>query len=146
MTAPEGTSDPARSFMGEGDLPSSSHAARSSVLLVKLTCFFTGAVLGIGGRALLAFIPDGGDMWVPAAIFRGSSEYLRPGVRRIDRTRCSELLVLRIPSRTPSLTALPMLVDENMFFVGDGEPALVGGKRFFVDGERRREGSVERVN
>jgi hypothetical protein len=65
---------------------------------------------------------------------------LRLGVRRMDRTRWSELFVLRIPSRTPSLTALLMLVAENMFFVGDGVLALVGENRFFVDGERSRDG------
>lgn len=137
--APEGTSEPARSFIGEGDLPRSSHTTRSKVLLVKLTCFFTGAVCGTTGRGLLAFHSEGGDIWVPAATFSGSSENLRLGVRRIDRTRCSELLVLRIPSRTPSLTALLILVGENKFFA-DGVPGLVGEKRFFVDGERNREG------
>jgi hypothetical protein len=52
MTAPVGTSLPTLDFIGDGDLPNSSSDARSSVLLVKLTCFLTGAVAGTGGRAL----------------------------------------------------------------------------------------------
>lgn len=87
MTAPEGTSDPARNFIGEGDLPSSSQAARSIVLFVKLTCFLTGAVLGNAGRTQPVASTLGGEMCVPAAIFVGSSENLRLGVRRMDRTR-----------------------------------------------------------
>lgn len=86
ITAPVGTSLPAPNFIGDGDLPNSSCEARSRVLLEKLTCFFTGAVAGTAVRALSKFEDTGGDKCVPAAILLGSFEYLRLGVRRMERT------------------------------------------------------------
>lgn len=80
-------------------------------------------------------------MCVPAATFSGSSENLgRPGVRSMERTRCNELFVFRIPSRTPSLRALLRPVEENRFFVVEGSSALGGEKRFFAEGDRSKEG------
>jgi hypothetical protein len=62
MTAPVGISLPALNFIGEGDFPSSLSDARCNVLLLKSTCFLTGAVAGTTGRALCRFKAGGGDM------------------------------------------------------------------------------------
>jgi hypothetical protein len=67
---------------------------------------------------------------VPAAIWPRSSEYLRLGVRSIERTRWRFWLALRMLSRAPSL----------MFWA-----MLVGAKRLLVEGDLAREGIIELV-
>lgn len=62
MTAPVGISLPALNFIGDGDLPTSFSDARCNVLLLKSTCFFTGAVAGMAGKALCRLNAGGGDM------------------------------------------------------------------------------------
>lgn len=66
----------------------------------------------------------GGDMCVPAAILVGSSENLRLGVRRMERTCCKFFFACCMLSRAPSRRLRLMFDGENRF-LADGDGGII---------------------